>query len=307
MSKNKFVVITGPTAAGKTKVSVQVAKQLSTQIISADSMQIYRGMDIGTAKATAEEMDGVVHHMIDIVLPDETFTVVDFQQSAFSLIDRINENGRIPIIAGGTGLYVNALVYQLDFGNTACNHGVREKYNQLANDKSVQYIYNILIKEDPAYASKISSQDQRRIVRRLEILESGETSAYDFRRPNDQFDILIIGLKMPREALYQRINERVDEMMSRGLVEEVRRVYDKYGYVHALKGIGYKELIAHFEGEYDIEEAVRLIKRNTRRFAKRQMTWFRSDPRIKWFDISEYSRIEEAIYDIINHIKGKGF
>ncbi len=307
MSKKKCIVITGPTAAGKTKVSVQVAKALKTQIISADSMQIYKGMDIGTAKATAQEMDGVVHHMIDIAAPDEAFTVVDFQQKAFALINKINEDGLVPVIAGGTGLYVNALVYQLDFGNSACDADAREKYTQLANDKSVQYIYNILLEKDPGYAKIISSQDERRIVRRLEMLESGEPSSYDFRKPNENYDILIIGLMMPRETLYQRINERVDDMMDRGLVDEVLRIYERYGYVNALKGIGYKELIAYFESEYDIGEAVRLIKRNTRRFAKRQMTWFRRDPRIAWFNISQHSRIEDTIYDIINHIKGKGF
>ena len=233
--------------------------------------------------------------------------MVDFQQRAFEMIERINESGHVPVITGGTGLYVNSLVYQLDFGNSARDENARRKYMQLANDKSVQYIYNILLKKDPEYAKIISSQDQRRIVRRLEILESGDPAAYDFRKPNDDYDIVIIGLKMPREALYQRIDSRVDEMMADGLAEEAERLYEQYGFVNALKGIGYKELIAHFDGEYDISEAVRLIKRNTRRFAKRQMTWFRRDPRITWFDISEYSRIEDTIYDIINHIIRKGF
>ena len=307
MSKRRFVVITGPTAAGKTKVSVGVAGALGSDVISADSMQIYRSMDIGTAKATADEMDGVRHHLVDIVAPDDDYSAAEFKSAALKLIDSMNEDGRIPVITGGTGLYINALVYDLDFLGAGRNEAVRQKYTQLADDKSVQYIYNILKEKDPEYAAIISPMDKRRIIRRLEILESGSVPEYDFRRPNDEDDIIIIGLRMPRAILYERINARVDEMLEAGLASEVRRLYQRHGFVNALKGIGYKELIAYFNGEYGIDEAIRLIKRNTRRYAKRQMTWFRRDERIVWFDILNYARIEDAICDIIKYIKGKGF
>ena len=307
MSRRRFIVITGPTAAGKTRVSVGAAKALGSDIISADSMQIYRGMDIGTAKATADEMDGVKHHMIDIAAPDDEYSAAQFKQAAFELIDSMNEQGQIPVITGGTGLYINALLYDLDFSGIGKNEEIRQKYTQIADDKSVCYIYNILIEKDPDYAAIISPTDKRRIIRRLEIIESGHVPEYDFRRRSENNDVIIIGLKMPRAVLYDRINKRVDDMLKAGLADEVRYLYEQYGFVNAFKGIGYKELIAHFNREYSIEEAVRLIKRNTRRYAKRQMTWFRRDERIVWFDILDYARIEDAVCDIIKYIKGKGF
>lgn len=307
MSKNRFIVITGPTASGKTRVSVQAAKQLKSEIICADSMQIYKGMDVGTAKATEKEQQGIVHHMLDIAEPDEDYSVAEFQRAAFSLIDGINKKGLVPIVSGGTGLYINSLVYKLDFGTGSKDDTVRQKYAQLADDKNVSYLYNILKEKDPEYANIISANDKRRIIRRLEIIETGGKSEYNFRQYNDSYDYIMIGLTMPRDRLYERIDARVDKMMQEGLLDEVKRIYTEYGNLKALQAIGYKELISYINGERGLEEAVTLIKRNTRRFAKRQTTWFKRDERIVWFDISKYSCIEDTINDIIIYIKRKGF
>lgn len=307
MSKNKFIVITGPTASGKTHVSVEIAKQLNTEIICADSMQIYRGMDIGTAKATEQEREGIAHHMLDIADPDEDYSVAEFQREAFSLIDDINNKGMAPIISGGTGLYINSLVYKLDFGTESRDDAVRQKYAQLADDKNVSYLYNMLKEKDPEYASVISENDKRRIIRRLEIIETGGNKEYNFRRRNDSYDYIMIGLTMPRDCLYERIEKRVDIMMREGLLEEVKRIDNKYGNVNALQAIGYKELVSFLNGECGLEDAIALIKRNTRRFAKRQITWFKRDERIEWFDTAKYSCIEDTINDIIIYIKRKGF
>lgn len=307
MSKGKFVVITGPTASGKTKISVEIAKEFGSQIISADSMQIYRDMDIGTAKATSEEMDTIPHHFLSIVSPDEEYSVARFQKEAFTIIDKINAEGTLPIVAGGTGLYVNSLVYRLSFDDSSKNNLLRQKYIQLADDKGIEYLYNELRDRDPNYANIIAPTDKLRIVRRLEIIDTVGVQEYDFRRVNDDYDIIIIGLYMQRDILYQRVNERVDEMIESGLLDEVRTVYEKYGYVSSLKAIGYKELVGYINGDYDLNEAIRLIKRNTRRYAKRQLTWFRKDNRIQWFDVLSYPCIENTINDIIKYIKRKGF
>jgi len=303
----RFVVITGPTASGKTQVSVEVAKALGSCVISADSMQIYKGMDIGTAKVTPKEMRGVPHHMIDIVVPDQSYSAAEYQKTAFELIERENNAGRTPVIAGGTGLYIHSLVYDIDFTNTPRNDMVRQKYLQQADDKSIMHLYNNLRQKDPAYARIIEPTDLRRIVRRLEIIENGGAGEYEFRRMNTRDDMLIIGIAVPREALYSRINARVDEMLSNGLVEEAQRIYNQFGMSNALKAIGYKELVAHFEGDISFEAAEELIKRNTRRYAKRQMTWFKRDERINWVDFDTSRRIEDTINDIIKIIKEKGF
>lgn len=301
----RFVIITGPTASGKTKVSVEVARALHSRVISADSMQIYKGLNIGTAKATAEEMRGVKHELIDIVSPGDDYSVAEFQKDAFAIIEAANAAGETPVVAGGTGLYVNSLIYRLDFGSKRRDDAIRHKYAQLADDKSTEYLYNILENKDPDYAGVIARGDKRRIIRRLELLEAGGGSPYDFRQPNDSDTFAVVGLTMPRDVLYARIEQRVDAMIERGLVEEARRVYDAFGDVAALKAIGYKELVDFFQGAVTLEQAVALIKRNTRRFAKRQLTWFRRDERIRWFDAG--AGIEETIHDIMSYIKRKGF
>ena len=303
----KFIVITGPTASGKTHVAVEVAKRLGSEIISADSMQIYRGMDLGTAKASLEEMQGVRHHLIDVVQPDEPYTVADFQRDAFDIIDKLNAQGVVPIVAGGTGLYINALVYDLDFTGVKGDEVFRQKLTQLADDKGLETLYNMLSEKDPAYASVIAPSDRRRIIRRLEVIESSGTETYDFLKPRESIDTAMFGLTLPRDMLYSRINERVDGMVKYGLVEEARMLYNEYGLTGALKAIGYKELIGYFLGSCTIEEAIVSIKQSTRRYAKRQITWFKRDSRIRWFDVSQCPCIEDTVHEIMNDIRRKGF
>lgn len=303
----RFIVVTGPTATGKTRISVDIAKQLGSEIISADSMQIYRGMDIGTAKATKDEMRGVTHHLIDIVCPDEPYTVADYQKDAFRIIDKLNMKCIVPVVTGGTGLYINSLVYGLDFSGVKADHTFRHKLTQLADDKGLQTLYNNLSKKDPVYAAVISPADKQRIIRRLEILEFSGTNAYDFMKPREDIEICMIGLAMPREMLYRRINNRVETMVKNGLVDETRLLYNEYGQVGALKAIGYKELVEYFKGNSTLEDSVTNIKRNTRRYAKRQITWFKRDNRIKWYDVSGYPCIEDIVNDIMNDIRRKGF
>jgi len=303
----RFIVIAGPTASGKTQAAVEVARQFGSEIISADSMQIYRGLDIGTAKATPEEMGGVRHHLIDIVRPDEAYTAADFQRDAFSIIDDLNARGITPVVAGGTGLYINSLVYALDFSGVAGDEAFRQKLTQLADDKGLETLYNRLKEQDPAYAAVISPADKRRIIRRLEILETSGPEAYEFQKLREDIDIVMIGLTMPRDMLYRRIEARVDRMVKYGLVEEARMLYNEYGDAGVLKAIGYKELHGYFRGNGSFEEAVAEIKKNTRRYAKRQITWFKRDKRFQWFDVSQYPRIEDMNQEIMNVIRRKGF
>ena len=270
-------------------------------------MQIYRGLDIGTAKTTPEEMQGVRHHLIDVVNPDEPYTAADFQRDAFLIIDALNGKGVAPVVAGGTGLYINSLVYDLDFSGVKGDAAFRQKLTQLADDKGLETLYNMLNDKDPAYASMISPADRRRIIRRLEIVEAGGPAAYDFQKPRADIETVMIGLTVPRDMLYQRIDARVDSMVKNGLVEEARMLYNEYGPAGALKAIGYKEFADYFRGSGTLEEAVVRIKRNSRRFAKRQITWFKRDSRISWFDVSRHQRIEDIVDDIMNDIRRKGF
>ncbi len=305
--KRKFIVITGPTAVGKTAVSINYAKAKKTEVIVADSMQIYRGCDIATDKISAEKMRGVLHHLVDIVEPNESYTVADYQRDAFLQIESCNKNGITPVVSGGTGLYINSLVFSLNFGVAAPNDTIRQYLSQLADDKSIGYLYNELKRKDPEYASIISASDKRRIIRRLELILSGGHEKYDFLKHNTNDRFLIIGLNMPREKLYKRIDERVDKMVNRGLENEAYELFKKYGEVNALKAIGYKEFDAYFKGRATLEDTVSVIKRNTRRYAKRQLTWFKRDSRIVWFDICRYKCLEDLVYGIISYTDGKGF
>ncbi len=245
--------------------------------------------------------------MIDIVDPDTDYTAAQYQKDARELIKKTNDRGVVPVVCGGTGLYIHSLVYEMDFSHTPANQAIRQKYIQLADDKGKEYLYNELKKKDPDYADMISCGDTRRMIRRLEIIESCGQSDYDFRRKNIRDRFIMIGLTMPRDMLYKRINERVDHMIENGLVDEARRLLLQHGQVNALKAIGYKEWGPYFNGNATLTDTVELIKRNTRRYAKRQMTWFNGDDRIKWFDISASPCLENTINDIIKIIKEKGF
>lgn len=308
-NKIPLLSIVGPTGIGKTETSISLAENLGGEIISADSMQIYKYMDIGTAKITKEEMKGIPHYLIDIVYPDEEFTVSDFKESATKYINNIYNRGNLPIIVGGTGLYVNSLVYDLNFTNVAPNNEFREKYELIADKYGNGVIYEELRSIDPKSAKRIHVNDRKRIIRALEInyVTKKPMSVYykDFRRYNDDFDVIMIGLTNKREDLYKRINYRVDRMIEKGLIEEVKGLLDM-GYtddLNSLQALGYKEIILYLKNEITLDEAIDLIKRSTRKFAKRQLTWFRRDNRIKWIDVGCFENNHEVSDYIFRYSK----
>ncbi len=310
-NKENLFILLGPTAIGKTSISIDLAKKLNGEIISADSMQIYKYMDIGSAKVTEEEMSGVKHHLIDFLYPDEDFTVANYKNKAEKLISIINKKNKLPIVAGGTGLYINSLVYNLNFAKVAPNEQIRFKLENIANKKGNQYLHDKLKEIDELSAAKISPNDQKRVVRALEIYQlTGKTmSEYNknFRSPVESYNLVMIGLNMDRSKLYERINNRVDLMIDQGLVKEVEHIIS-LGYnkdLVSMQGIGYKEIIMYLEGEFSLDESIELIKRKSRNYAKRQLTWFRRDKRINWIDLDEYSKLEEVSEYIVGYANEK--
>lgn len=309
MKKKPLFILVGPTAVGKTSLSIALAKSLNGEIISADSMQIYDYMDIGTAKITDEEKDGITHYLIDEVTPDIDFSVSDFQHKAKTYIGKILNEDKLPMVIGGTGLYINSLIYDLDFTSSVSNWNLRYEYEEKANAYGNKYIHDELKNVDPVSADRVHVNDTKRIIRALEVYyETGKPmseSYKDFRKPSNEFDIVMIGLRMDREKLYERINKRIDIMMEQGLIEEVKSLLDK-GYsedLTSMQGIGYKEIISYLKGECSLEETVEILKRQSRRYAKRQLTWFRKEERIHWIDVDEFDSIDEiekAALNIIN-------
>ena len=305
---NKIIVIVGPTAVGKTYVSVELAKKLNTEVISADSMQIYKGMDVGTAKITEDEKFGIIHHMIDIVNPDENYSVSEFKNDAEKIIDNLLLKNKIPVIAGGSGLYVNSLIYDLDFSNAKSNEKLREYYTYYYNEYGEEALYDKLIKIDPISAQRIHKNNIKRVIRALEVYDiTGKKFSElntDVRKESKKYDCILIGLSMERKVLYERINQRVDEMLSNGLVEEVKTLIENgYGKnLVSMRGIGYKEIIDYLEGSMDLEEAANILKRNTRRFAKRQYTWFLKDKNVKWFSMDNLDEAGNTVKNILEHI-----
>mgnify|MGYP002552377654 FL=1 len=296
--KQKLYFIVGPTASGKTAASIEVAKRIDAEVISADSIQVYRGMDIGSAKPSMEERTGIPHHMLSVVAPDEPkFSVARFREMADACIVDIAAREKRPLVVGGTGLYVNALTYPLSFTGAPADPMIREKYVSLeaelpgAAHKRLQEV-------DPASAARLHPNDKKRVIRALEVFEltgrpiseNGEGfSALDASKL--PYTVRIAGLTMPREVLYARIEQRVDRMMEQGLLDEVKALLEK-GYspeLPALQGLGYKQLLSFLSGTITLSEAVEAIKRETRRFAKRQITWFKRDSRIRWYDAAAYA------------------
>ena len=295
--KENLCIITGPTGVGKTSLSLELAKSLNGEIISCDSMQIYKYMDIGTAKIKSEEMKDIPHYLVDLVYPDKDFTVSDFKIEAKRLITEINSRGKLPIVVGGTGLYINSLVYDLNFTKVAVDEDVREKYESIARERGLEYLHGLLVKIDPISSEKININDKKRVIRALEIYDiTGKTmSDYnkDFRKENNDYNLAFIALNMDRLKLYEKINKRVDQMMDLGLLEEVRSILHR-GYessLIALQGIGYKEMIMHICGELTLDETIELIKQKSRNYAKRQLTWFRRDKRIEWINKDEFENL----------------
>lgn len=292
--KENLCVITGPTGIGKTNLSLKLAKSLNGEIISSDSMQIYKYMNIGTAKLSPLKMEGIPHHLLDIVYPNEDFTVSDFKLKAKSLITDINRKNKLPMVVGGTGLYINSLVYDLDFTKVVYDENIRNKYDKISKEKGLKYLHNLLEEIDPISANKINMNDKKRVVRALEIYDITKKpmSEYNknFRKENKDYNLAIICLNMDRSKLYDKINKRVDSMIENGLIKEVKFLLEM-GYKPnsvALQGIGYKEIIMHLNKDSTLEESIDLIKQKSRNYAKRQLTWFRRDNRIKWIDVDEF-------------------
>lgn len=307
-NKEKLAVIVGPTAVGKTKISVDVAKKLRGEIISGDSMQIYRGMDIGTAKIKKEEMQGIPHHLIDIKDPEESFSVAEFQRIVREKISEISRRGRLPMIVGGTGLYIQSVLYDYRFTGKGNTGRLRKELQERLRREGTEKLYRELSGIDPDSAIKIHPNDGRRIIRALEIYYStGVTMTEHLRKQRNElrYDAAIVGLTMDRERLYRRIDERVDRMIEAGLLEEARRFYDRgLRGCQSIQAIGYKELYAYFDGTLSLAEAIALLKKNTRNYAKRQYTWFKNKMDVQWFDVEAYP-YGVLIEKITEHIAGK--
>lgn len=271
------LIICGPTASGKTELAVECAKLLNSEVISADSMNIYKYLDIGTAKPTAEEKQGVIHHMIDVVEPKENFSVGDYKELAKPILERLILSGKIPVICGGTGFYINSLIYDFSYGNGACIPEIREKYKSLAQKYGNEYVYNLLKEKDPESASAIHCNDLKRVIRALEIYENGvkKSEIRDEKIPVYRYKAYSYDVE--REVLYDNIDKRVDKMIEKGLVDEVKRltvlgITDKN---QCMQGIGYKEIYEYLSGKTTLAQAIEKIKLNTRHYAKRQITFFK--------------------------------
>lgn len=289
--KPKVVVIVGPTASGKTAVSIELAKKINGEIISADSMQIYKYMDIGTAKPTLDEMQGIKHYMLDVVMPDETFNVAKYKSMAESAIEEILKNGKVPIIVGGTGLYINTLVDGIEFADVPGDEEYRNELIEKGYREGAMSIYKELEKVDSESAKKIDPNNIRRVARALEIYKvTGKTKTQlDIEsRKEVKYDYRLFGMEWERETLYNRIDLRVDKMIEAGLIDEVRNVTEKFKISNtAVQGLGYKEVIEYLNGNISYEEMIEKLKLETRHYAKRQLTWFRRDKRIKWIKPDE--------------------
>jgi tRNA dimethylallyltransferase len=309
---DSVIVIVGPTASGKTKISIELAKDINGEIISADSMQVYRLMDIGTAKPDVEEMSGIKHYLIDEVLPDEEFSVARFKELALKYIKEIKSKGKIPIIAGGTGLYINSLIYNIDFSETDIDWDLRGQLKKEAENKGNKFLHDKLREIDPEAADRIHINDTKRTIRAIEVFKTTRKPIsyhQELSKLNPpEYNFILVGLRMDRQKLYERINKRVDMMLEAGLVKEVKKIkklgYDKYSV--AMQGLGYKEILAYLRGELTYEECVDLVKRDTRRYAKRQITWFKKTAGIYWIDIDKYENQEEILKNIKYHIATHG-
>jgi tRNA dimethylallyltransferase len=299
-SKPVVPVLVGPTASGKTSLSIRLAKTLHGEIVSADSMQIYQKMDVGTAKPTEQEKQGIAHHLIDCVPPDQSFSVADYKEKALAAIQDILGRSRLPIVVGGTGLYINALTQKWGFPEIKTDPEVRKRLESEYDSHTPEEMHEKLRRIDPKAAEKIHPHNKKRVLRALEVYETtGKTKTYwenQVRQIDLPYTYVLMGIRMPRPRLYERIDERVDVMIQSGLVEEVASLLDQ-GYdpsLVSMQALGYKEIIPYLEGTSTLEEQIRILKRDTRHFAKRQLTWFRKNPDIHWFDVDEAADIDDV-------------
>ena len=300
--KQPLLIIAGPTATGKSDAAVELATRMNGAVISADSMQVYKGMDIGSAKITQEEMRGVPHYLIDCIDPSESWNVVRFQQKAREAVREIAESGRLPILCGGTGFYIQALLYDVDFTQMEENSELRESLQKFADENGPEALHAMLAARDPASAAAIHPGNVKRVIRALEFAGgTGQSIAahnQEQRAKEAAYDAVFLVLTMERKKLYERIDRRVDFMMERGLLAEVSALREA-GIPRdstSMQGIGYKQIYGYLEGEYSLEEAVRLTKRDTRHFAKRQLTWFRREKNVRWVDLDSFPS-REAVWD----------
>ena len=309
--KKLLIILTGPTAVGKTDLSIQLAKAVNGEIISADSMQVYKEMNIGSAKIQPEEMKGVSHYLVDEIEPEEEFNVVRFQTMAKNAMKTIYQKGKIPVIVGGTGFYIQALLYDIDFTDTTQDLNYRRELEQLVQEKGNEYLHEMLQKVDPKAAQEIHENNRKRVIRALEyyrdtgkqISEHNEQQ----RQKESPYQFVYFVLNRDRQELYRRIDQRVDRMMEQGLLEEVKRLKERgcTSNMVSMKGLGYKELLDYLNGMNSLEEAVRIIKRDTRHFAKRQLTWFKREKEVNWIELD--GKTEQQVLEEIQMIcKEKG-
>lgn len=306
MTKKKpLVILTGPTAVGKTALSIKLASEIGGEIISADSMQVYRQMDIGSAKIKPEEMGGIPHHLIDILEPEEEFNVCLFEKLALEAIEQIYERGHIPVVVGGTGFYIQALLYQIDFTEEETDTAFRDKLWQLGEEKGNHYLHELLRKVDPESAEEIHENNRKRVIRALEFYENSgkpiSTHNKEQRQKTSAYNSCYFVLTDDRKKLYERIESRVDQMLSKGLVDEVRTLKEQgcNASMVSMQGLGYKEILEYLDGRCSLLEAVEKIKKETRHFAKRQLTWFRREKDVIWLDKQAFAYDEDAVLSCI--------
>jgi len=312
MDNKPLVILTGPTAVGKTELSIALAKKINGEIISADSMQVYKYMDIGTAKITPDEMQGVPHYLIDEYFPDESFNVVAFKQKARHYTERIYSHGKIPIIVGGTGFYIQALLYDIDFAENDKDDSYRESLKRLVDEKGNDYLHQMLFKIDSVSASRIHYNNVKRVIRAIEYFhQTGQPISKhndEQRQRSSPYHYQYFVLNDHRELLYEKINKRIDLMINMGLVDEVRWLLD-HGYskhLVSMQGLGYKEIVAFLEGSCSLDEALNILKRETRHFAKRQITWFKREREVTWIHKYKFDSMDAILDSLLKCLRQKG-
>lgn len=312
MDKKPLIILTGPTSVGKTALSIALAKAVGGEIISADSMQVYKHMDIGTAKIRPEEMGGVPHHLIDELEPDEEFNVVKFQQLAKHYMEHIYSRNKFPILVGGTGFYIQAVLYDIDFTENETDTTYRSYLEQLLTEEGAEYLHAMLAKEDPESANAIHPNNAKRVIRALEYLKlTGDKISEhneEQRKKESPYHFCYFVLNKDRAKLYETINMRIDQMLDDGLIEEVKSLA-AMGYTRdlvSMQGLGYKEILAYLDGETTLEEAVEILKRDTRHFAKRQLTWFKREKDVIWVDKDQFQAEDELLNHLLNLMEEKG-
>ena len=308
---NNLIVLTGPTAVGKTELSIELAKKVNGEIISADSIQVYKGFDVGSAKITKEEMQGICHHLIDVLEPTESFNIALFKDMAKAAVKDIQSRGKLPIITGGTGFYIQSLIYDIDFTENE-DDGYRATLEELLQEKGPMYIHNMLRDIDPKSADSIHYNNSKRVIRALEYYhQTGEQISTHNERESSKtspYNFAYFVLNCPRDILYERIDKRVDIMVNQGLVEEVRALVNDFNLTSdmvSMQGLGYKEILQYLKGEITLDEAIYIIKRDTRHFAKRQLTWFKREKDVIWVDKDIHTTTDKQLDFITNVLKEK--